>query len=107
VTSEPVRPATDPAVLLESELVRLAPALQGYPVEDLVAEFMPRQGDTHAYRLVDSCLRSWIQQLDDALASLPADLEPDVLRAVEDRQRETHDALRRISSLLRQVDSLS
>lgn len=83
------------------ELEQLEPALAGFPVSQLLDGFVRTEpcDRASAYRLVDSCLASWIGLLDSTINEFKH--EPDVaLAGVLSRQRGTRDALARLKVAL-------
>ena len=99
--------ATQPTLWLQDELTRLAPALDGFPVDALLDVYVTagQQGRDHAYRLVDSCLENWIASLEGSLSSYPH-APDDALARVQARQRGARDALTTLKSALARVDGV-
>lgn len=86
------------------ELCRLGPALQGFPVDELLEVYaMAGQQRANAYRLVDRCLESWIAALESGLHAYPH-APDDALQRVRERQRNARDALSRLQLALARVD---
>jgi len=90
---------------LVDELARLAPALDGYPVGQLldVLALAEQQDGAHAHQLVDCCLSSWISSLEHTLDDYPH-VPDDALLRVQVRIGETRDALTRLKSALSGLD---
>lgn len=90
---------------LAQELARLAPALDGYPVGQLldVLALAGQQDRTHAYQLIDCCLSCWIASLDDALDDHPY-VPDDALLRIQVRLSEARDALATLKSALPRLD---
>jgi hypothetical protein len=85
---------------LLQELERLAPALEGYPVNQLLGFLSGEQRDLASRRrLVDRCLGTWIESLDHAIDTLPGELD-DSMRRVKARERKARDALAHLKSAL-------
>lgn len=66
-------PSSSPptAAALQQVFFRLAPALDGYPVDALLNVYVSADHDarSRAYQLVDRCLHGWISTLDAMLLS--------------------------------------
>jgi hypothetical protein len=91
--------------LLVDELARLAPALDGFPVSQLldVLTFGERQDCAHAHQLIDCCLSSWISSLEHTIDDYPH-VPDDALLRVQVRLCEARDALATLKSALSRLD---
>lgn len=100
----PSQPALSTLSLLD-ELTRLAPALDGFPVDALLDVYVTaeQQSRANAYRLVDLCLENWIASLEGSIGSYPH-APDDALARVQARQRGARDALSTLKSALAQMD---
>lgn len=94
-----------PVLSLQDELARLAPALDGFPVDALldVCVAAGQQGHDNAWRLVDVCLENWIAALEGSISSYPH-APDDALARVQARQRGARDALTTLKSALARMD---
>ena len=101
--SHPLNNPSDSTLL--HELEQLEPALAGFPVSQLLDGFVCAEPNDRAsaYRLVDSCLASWIASLDSTIDEFMN--ESDVaLAGVLSRQRGARDALARLKVALSRAD---
>jgi hypothetical protein len=90
--SPPVRARQARREPLDALLNRLAPALRGYPVKELIDLWAQTAHDgATTEQLIDLCLSSWITRLDDrgAIAKVDEQLPDELL----ERQRCAHHAL--------------
>ena len=101
----PSQPALSPLDELTDELTRLAPALDGFPVDALLNVYVTaeQQSRDNAWRLVDLCLENWIASLEGSLGSFPH-APDDALARVQARQRGARDALTTLKSALARMD---
>lgn len=92
---------TEAEVQLRAQLERLAPALIGYPVQDLMALYAdaePRES-TRAFELLEVCVGAWIAALDLIISSYPAN-RGDAVGRVLAKQRDTREALAQVRAAL-------
>ncbi|WP_343626953.1 hypothetical protein [Roseateles puraquae] len=96
--SAPVFPSD--RVLLQ-ELAELQPELKGFPVAPLLEVFVTanEQERLSAFHLVESCLSSWIAQLDKPVTRVYGGL-PEAFEKIEARRRGARDALARVHAAL-------
>jgi hypothetical protein len=101
-TNRSPAPAGRPLV---DELARLAPALDGFPVGQLldVLSQAERQDRAQAYQLIDCCLSSWISSLEHNIDDCPHEPDDSLLR-VQVRLCEARDALATLKSALSRLD---
>lgn len=101
-TTAPLHGRPDSADLpLLEQLSRLAPALDGFPVDALLDVFVAteQRDRATAYRLVDQCLGNWIDSLQGGLDAFPHEPD-DALQRVQARERGTRDALATLKAAL-------
>lgn len=87
------------------ELKQLAPALVGFPVSELLDGYVCAEPPDrpNAYRLIDSCLVSWIASLETTIDEFEHTPD-DALERVLLRQRSTRDALVRLKAALSRTE---
>ena len=100
-------PPDSAAKALLDEAARLAPALEGFPVHQLLdAWATAEQRDrTNAYLLIDRCLVGWIASLQGALGDYPQDADGPLLQ-IQARQQGALDALTSLKSALKRAEVL-
>lgn len=98
-------PGLEPGTALLDELARLAPALEGFPVGQLLDVFIDaeQRDRDHAYQLVDRCLVHWIASLEGSLHAYPH-APDDALLRVQARQLGARDALSTLKTALSRMD---
>lgn len=98
---DPTRTTCSPDQPLRQALEQLSPALNGFPVDELLDVYMSADPPdrAHAYDVVDRCLVNWIATLEATISGYPGDLIGE-LAAVRSRQSGTRDALVRLKTLL-------
>jgi hypothetical protein len=76
---------------------QLAPALAGYPVQELVDVYAHAGPSEQArtLKLVDQCLGNWIESLDPTISTYLPGAEEAVDR-IQEKQRNARDALSRV-----------
>ena len=92
---------------LLDEAARLAPALEGFPVSQLLEAWVSAEhrDRANARLLIDSCLVGWIASLEGGLKDYPHDADGPLLQ-MQARQQGALDALTALKSALSRADVL-
>lgn len=92
-----------PSVL--DRLAQLAPALDGYPINQLLDVFMSaeQRDRAQAHRLVNHCIVHWIAALESDLHAFPH-APDDALMRIQHRQKSARDALFTLQDALSRLD---
>lgn len=99
------KPADAAGVSVLDRLAQLAPALDGYPVNQLLDVVMSaeQRDRAQAHRLVSCCIVHWITTLEGDLSAYPH-VPDDALLKIQVRQRRARDALFTLQDALTRLD---
>ena len=103
--SQSSMPANAAGLSMLDKLEQLAPALDGYPVNQLLDVFMSAEQRDHsqAQHLVTRCIAHWIATLEGDLRAFP-DMPDDALLKLQARQQNARDALFALQGELARLD---